>query len=530
MALNKKLRAISEEDLSKQSYATNFLISFTYATQNVERFLDAADKLDNAYKGSSSEKITMAEAGIISRVVDLSENLTEVEKHCPALFVGGYLGVFTDKAKEATINYKEIEQKIFEEVALKTGDLIFLDEQQNSTLRGKSYGIEKKIFKQLISKHGHVSKLLTEKTTGVDGGVEVNFLQGHLGFTGYGAEDSFLLKEYLYSHILKIDVTKMVPKEKQEELDIKNPQWREGLQQEYQNIQDRIRLVHGETNYQGMHAKISLSKKIGIGMAKIFSFGKAKKERQDFSEIRNKMFDGQYSASAKGEKGVKNMMCSAFIAREMVASLVELDEFVKNQYGVEKAIEIPFDKDVKFSKLLPGRLYDILVEKGICTEVIRSKTEARIFANESYVRAVDVNKTPQEKLVKIAENAIAEYRLDKNPSRLDNLRESLVTQVSEVLVKEKNSQAIVIDEKDLKFVQTHVDKLVAIVDKQDSKSFIKKWAEQAMDYVGIKKSEYSKAVESEVLKIRAILKGSQIKDGGSRTSTPVATIERTISR
>ncbi len=279
-----------------------------------------------------------------------------------------------------------------------------------------------------------------------------------------------------------------------------------------------------------MHAKISLSKKIGIGMAKIFSFGNAKKERKDFSEIRNKMFDGQYSASARREKGVKTMMCSAFIAREMVASLVELDEFVKNQYGVEKAIEIPFDKDVKFSKLLPGRLYDILVEKGICTEVVRSKTEARIFANESYVRAADVNKIPQEKLVKIAENAIAEYRLDKNPSRLDDLRESLVTQVSEVLVKEKNSQAIVIDEKDLKFVQTHVDKLVAIVDKQDSKSFIKKWAEQAMDYVGIKKSEYSKAVESEVLKIRAILKGSQIKDGGSRTSTPVATRDETISR
>lgn len=51
-----------------------------------------------------------------------------------------------------------------------------------------------------------------------------------------------------------------------------------------------------------------------------------------------------------------------------------------------------------------------------------------------------------------------------------------------------------------------------------------------MDYVGIKKSEYSKTVESEVLKIRAILKKSQIKDGGSRASTPVAAIDRAISR
>ncbi len=508
MTLNRKLRTISDTEIPGGDKTADYICSFTYATQNIEGFFHAADKLDCLIQNvDQAEKITIEEVGLISRAVSLSKRLEEIEMGKSLnLFTGDYLGAFADRVKNTSQTFRKVEEKIFTELKLESGDLMFEDGYKSTRLVSEKINLEQRLIKRFITKYHHVSKIIVQPNS--------SFKQAHLQGDRYRAEDKIQLKEYLYSSVLKIDVTKLISQANQEELNAKAPNWKEEIKKQYQVIQDKIYQAQNDKNiYEGMHAHINLFQRINIGLSKIFSVNQRKRERKDLNQIRDKMFGGQYSLSNRQKEGkdVKKMMCSAFIASEMVASLVDLNEWVENKYGLKKAIELPFDEDIKFSKILPERLYDILIEKGVCTEVERTPTEKKIFATEENTRKNNLNINCNEELIRITEDVIAEYRSTNDPINKIAIRDHFIEKISELLIQEKNPQAITIDEKDLKLIQMHVDTLVSNDNKQNSRSFVKRWVEQAMDDIGIKKSKYNKAIESEVLKIKAIVKKQPIK-------------------
>lgn len=504
MNLVQKFKNAKDLDMPVDENVTEFICSFIYATQDTEGFISASDRLDQLLQNTEqAEKLTIEEAGLIDRAARVSKKLDEIKSKYQPLFSGGYLGVFADKVQRASKNLEIIEADILNELKLETGDIIFVDDKKYSSLSGKKFNAEQKFIKQNITKYGHVSKILVKE------GV---IKQSHLTSDSYRDGEEFYLRQHLYSHSLKIDVSKMVPESKQKELDVKDPNWRTEIKKRYQSIQDKISQTEDqERRYDGMNASIPLGKRIRIGMSKIFSVNEKKKERENFSKIKDKMFGGEYSSAARKKRGKKDktMMCSAFIAREMVASLVELDEWVESKYQVKNAVEIPFNKDVKFSQLLPGRLYDILLEKGICSEVEKTPTEKRIFVGENAVISRSKNQNVQAKLSSIVEEELDIYRRDFSKNAKDSLRDNLIRKIAEVVVKNKDHQAIGIKEEDLKFVENHVEKLVSNADKQNSKSSIKIWVENIMDYIGIK-SDYRKVIEAESSKIRAIISNNYV--------------------
>ena len=110
----------------------------------------------------------------------------------------------------------------------------------------------------------------------------------------------------------------------------------------------------------------------------------------------------------------------------------------------------------------------------------------------------------KEELIEIVNQEIKLYQRNKKAknSEAEKLfKTHIIEEVSKFTIKGENPKSIVIDEDTSQFIQRHVDQLIQHVNKENSKSFISKWATKILNYIQGKKQILDDKIIGEAFEI-----------------------------
>ena len=127
-------------------------------------------------------------------------------------------------------------------------------------------------------------------------------------------------------------------------------------------------VLHPEVGLKGEVAE-SVMEKIPAGMGDI-KFGNKghtnnEVEANKFEHLRNRML------GRDGEEHSATMLCSEFAVKAALTSIVELNDRIAEQTGIEKALNIPVDNKEALNRVHPQRLLELLESSG-CVEEIKN--------------------------------------------------------------------------------------------------------------------------------------------------------------
>lgn len=108
-------------------------------------------------------------------------------------------------------------------------------------------------------------------------------------------------------------------------------------------------------------------------MAFTAQLGYKKAGKTDFQEIHDRMFSDYYRSNDC------EMLCSEFVAKTTIATLVELNDRLKKKYGLDHdVVAIPIDRHENLSVMHPGRFLDILKSKD-CIEQVQGPNIVNMY-------------------------------------------------------------------------------------------------------------------------------------------------------
>lgn len=110
----------------------------------------------------------------------------------------------------------------------------------------------------------------------------------------------------------------------------------------------------------------------------------------------------------------------------------------------------------------------------------------------------------KEELIEIVNQEIKLYqknKKEKNPDAEELFKKHLIEEISKFITKGENPKSIAIDDSSYKFIERHVDQLIQHVNKENSKSFILKWATKILNYVRGRKQVLDDKIIGEAFKV-----------------------------
>ncbi len=232
-------------------------------------------------------------------------------------------------------------------------------------------------------------------------------------------------EEALRSNQYRIDPIKLIesPETRQALQEQLGDNWEEQIRNQFAKIAGN---VHGNTNFQinndldrmisagladyglasdagavnpevGLKGKVagSAMDKIPTGMGKI-KFGNKghtnkEVEANKFEHLRNRML------GREGEEHSANMLCSEFAVKAALTCIVELNDYIAQQTGIEKALNIPVDNKEALDRVHPQRLLELLESSG-CVEQIKNPILEQLVDTSNHKRNFSVKENTTELL------------------------------------------------------------------------------------------------------------------------------------
>ena len=181
----------------------------------------------------------------------------------------------------------------------------------------------------------------------------------------------------------------------------------------------------------------------------------------------------------------KEMICSEFVARSIISSVMELNKQLQAELGTkEEIVKIPFDKKERIKRIHPQRLIELLQESGALEQVPPSKVLTQF---------VQIDELDKQKLFHKAEAALKKDDIALLLEDKDKVKEELQ--------KFDGTQDIIIaidkltKEREYKILYTIIDKfkkIFGIKTTQDKlKELVRNTCKEAQDIiVASKKKTY----------------------------------------
>ncbi|NQY43433.1 MAG: hypothetical protein HRT87_08830 [Legionellales bacterium] len=396
MKLNKKLRKISNsskwEKKIKKSERYNILNpienlgKFTFKTRRNTEYDSVARKFIKNYFGGKTLKINLQEYALLSDMNKLY-NSPPLPKHIYK--DNETLSILFNRAAQAAPGIKDINSTFHKHL---TNNVMFRleDDKKSSIIRGVKMDFWQKLERRFFTNRSHAAVVYREKNNSP-------FTESHIYYNEV-RENQFNLGTFLYSDMYKLKLDALIDKNNQQKLELfyknltNNEQdgidWQEYIADKYIKIQRRIHdqvgnIIEYDSSKESQdNAGITRLKSnkdrfrridmpgtfsfISIGFFSKFRSKKSKKT--DFKKIRDKML-GNFYSSKSNNKGKVSMICSEFVAHSTIAALVELNEQLQLETGIDAdIIQMPLSKNEDLQYLNPEQFVKVLQDNN-CLEV-----------------------------------------------------------------------------------------------------------------------------------------------------------------
>lgn len=357
--LNAFLRQHEAEKLGISKELKVMLEYISYKTRNIdiEKAEEIIEKMTRAQDSTrrrelikGEDRVTLKEFAIISdlaKVAYYTLNGSEKLKKLDAT---------AKNAKKIVDILNEDVNKNLAQVG--PGTIIFDDSARRKALDRKTLTFSDKVF-IFFSKSDHTSVLHTDKI-GTAVRSEITLAKHNPAHNKIG------IAHHLIADTYQIDVSTLIPKTAHKTMiDTYGKDWKKEISTKYKVIEDNIHGAEALKRFGNLYPE-GQDAQIKAGKANLIPFGHKQVKANDFEEIHHKVMSNHY-AHQKDPK----MLCSEFSGVTVIAALVELEKQIKQDIGKKAPktiVKIPIGKYEDLHKMHPGRLLDILKEKGCVTK------------------------------------------------------------------------------------------------------------------------------------------------------------------
>ncbi len=397
MKLNKKLRKISNSSKWRKKIKKTErydilkpignLEKFTFKTRRVKKYNSIARKFIKNYSGGKTLKLNLQDYALLSDINKLYNSLP-LPKHIYK--DNETLSVLFNRAAQAAPGMKKINNTFHKHL---TNDIMFRleDDKKSSIIKGVKMTFWQKLVRRFVTNRNHAAVVYREKDNSP-------FTESHMYYDEV-RENQFNLGTFLYSDMYKLKLDALIDEKNQQKLEsfyknLTNSEqdgidWKEYITDKYIKIQRRIhdqvgniaeydsskesqdntgitRLESNKDRFRRIDMPGTFSFLIYRGLFSKFRSKKSKKT--DFKQIRDRML-GNFYSSKSNNKGTASMICSEFVAHSTIAALVELNEQLQRETGIdEDIIKMPISKNEDLQRLNPEQFVEVLQENN-CLEV-----------------------------------------------------------------------------------------------------------------------------------------------------------------
>ncbi len=479
---------------------------FSFKTKNIKNFDKILSKFKNATgkinAGQSlgyEEQMTPKGFGILNDLAGLNDMLMKFEKY-GIIRDGGELEELLKQSRSAKEVVNIIQNKFIEGQEYKDGDIVMYDSDIQNQFSNKTPKLfsEEWLTRNIVGKYGHAAQINISE----EGNPNLSHVYGNY------ENKQIKFQQAMFSDIYRFDASKLLSKKGVEQAESKfGDKWREAINEIYQDSQNYIYKQGAEKRFDDL--KNSEDKRLESGKADFMPYGHKTKEGQDFKELSEKFY---HKDGAEVDDNI--MICSEFVTRSTIASLVKTNEMLQENLGIENALDIPFSKNEDLNKVHTKRLIDKLMEKECITQVRKPNIQVMLFKDpeKSHYQTV-------MKMTKVVEDQLKEF----DDGKVLQLTESLIDKFLETYNKHNPSDALDVSseqKENLKdklsdAVHELVDKSQKINETESRKNFIVRWTNAFVDGIKSllgKKTSKEEALENDISQISSEIRDAALKE------------------
>lgn len=370
--LNKGINIVNTQSLADTGLTSanlGDLRTFTHKTRHLDKFDKIVDKMKevNAHLQAGtdldpSRRLSLAEYAMVS---DMSKIQPMLDRMNTAGLLEGSpkLQKLHADSQVALQLVTKLDTEYKRDMQIEPGTLVFDNSQKKSAVKGMAMAFMDRLVDAVITKHGHASALYMgadSRRPDVGDQVRISHVNPRHETRGFD------MGEFLYADIYKIDLEKLISPANQAKIQARyGDNWKAALAAEYRTVERDLHDTHVR-NLGGIHAGVKGQQtKAGL-MTFTAKIGYKKAGKKDFEDVRQKMFSDHYNNNNC------DMLCSSFVARTTIASLMELNRRVATAVGVSadnELIKVPIGKHENLSVMHPDRLLSVLKDKGCLVKV-----------------------------------------------------------------------------------------------------------------------------------------------------------------
>lgn len=367
--------------------AINLIHTLTFKTRNFNKFITLTEKLENTWENirnnsvQEKDKFTLEEYGTLNQLKELLPIFDKLEG-LKIFGEGSVLGVLYSQAKKVDKLITEIDLEFHRQAITQynNGDILVNRARDMYKYKNQQLPHETSLLVKYVADYNHGAKIVIDDE---DEQVKLSHIVGNYSLSLMGG-----LAEASYSDVYRLDVSTLVNRNLVALLErIYGKNWKEKLQEKYQDIEHKI---HTKKAKKFARFENDTQKRYRVGYSKFQPFGYTKFTRRDLNKIRQRLLEKDSDeAIRKGNK----MICSEFVTLSNILALLEfkeellhdLKDFIENdneylkddkskkmflrEIEKDNFFAIPYSAYEKFSKIDPGRMIKLLLEKNCIIKV-----------------------------------------------------------------------------------------------------------------------------------------------------------------
>ena len=381
---NKKLNAAITQSIKRNSFKENKELlntfrSFTFRTQNLKALESPTQKLQALNQNTTTDlpKLTIKEVAALHKAGVLENTLNQ----------WGLIGDSSwlpkdDSTKTLTraisqilninrnLDIAEKELLLAYQKQFRSGDYL-VHNTRKMMQWGGSYGSTNTLaLFEYFSKYNHPEKIVLDN----EGALQISDISAEVDFMPVNLEELIIADAY-QTHPEKV----ITPEGQVILRENLGEEWAKIVQESYQTIEKDIHVDRRNTLFSPDLLQNSNYRQLRAGLANLFPFGHTRFTARDFKKVAEKIVSGLYGKE-EGE-----MICSEFAAKTMIASLVTLNENLKDKVqkklksegksddqiqtilGTIDFVTIPIDPKERLKRMHPGRFVQSLLDAGFIT-------------------------------------------------------------------------------------------------------------------------------------------------------------------
>lgn len=378
--------------------AVEVVLGVTHQLRNSDQFellaiklRNLLNKIDSGEDIHPSDQMTIKELGILAKCAKIGDDkkgkslLTKLQEIVADEKENPFTN-FSETSKQAQQLFDRLNKKFKEQCTYKDGDFVAKIGAKEHEFYGHTATPMEQLHFNLVTPFSHGAKIYIERkqsTSNPKVETKKTKLSEILG--GYNQNDYEFYADMI-SQVWRLDISKMIPQEKQKFLiQVYGENWPQILQEKYESIENKI---HRNENKQFNEITNLSERRFEAGKADYIWGGHVKKGETDFQYLAKRMLGEK---EIKKEEYFKEMICSEFVTQSSLTALVKLNEQIsqgidawnsrpENKTKIENdenMLEIPISKHEELSRVHPGRMIELFKRKN-CIRQLKASEKPKI--------------------------------------------------------------------------------------------------------------------------------------------------------